>query len=77
MQPLNVVPVMLVLLPACVSQPPTATDRLPLGFAQSRLVRADQVERYRCAEGLLVVEHVSSGFRKITCGRGSTAVLLR
>jgi hypothetical protein len=48
-----------------------------LDFADSQIVRADDVSRYRCTEGLLVAERISSGKRKVTCGSDAVPALLR
>lgn len=48
-----------------------------LDYARSEIVRTRDVSRYRCSEGLLVVERLSSSQRRITCGAVAVPALLR
>lgn len=48
-----------------------------LDYARSEIVRARDVSRYRCGDGLLIVEHLSSSQLRITCGTVAVPRLLR
>jgi hypothetical protein len=62
----------------CAMQGTTAVEEpIWLEYADSQVVRADDVPRYRCTEGLLIVERLSSTQRKITCGGDAVPALLR
>lgn len=48
-----------------------------LDYSRSTIVREDLAERYRCREGFLIVERISSGRRRLTCGTAAIPALLR
>lgn len=67
-----------VALSSCTIQGSSASGELEwLEFADSLIVRADDVPRYRCVEGLLIVERLSSAQRKVTCGSDAVPALIR
>lgn len=65
-----------VALSSCATQGTSAVERLIwLDYADSELVRADDVSRYRCTQGLLLVERLNITERKVTCGHTTPALL--
>ncbi len=77
LQSANAVLLGLLLLASCTTSTSIRDDRIWLGHGDSELVHRDQVSRYGCSDGLLIVERLSSRQRKVVCGTDATSVLLR